>query len=198
MNTITSILRKLPDLKTSTDFGKAITNLETEHAAAVAAVGELEAGRESAIFDGGDLGQLERDIAEAQGRAKTLNIAKSGAERRRTEAVEAEAQAKLVKVADGARKLDKSLRADMIEFALVAETLSALAGKIQRRRADISKANLTVREGGRSDLAVDDPIHSLVELVGRQVTCSIAGLQIPEFFPRRLDGNGPALLRLRK
>ena len=55
MNTITSILRKLPDLKTSTDFGKAITNLETEHAAALAAVGELESQREDLIFAGGDL-----------------------------------------------------------------------------------------------------------------------------------------------
>ena len=198
MNMIDTILKRLPGLKTASDFDAAITDLETEHAAAVAAVGELEAGREAAIFGGGDLAALAADISAAKGRTETLNIAKSGAERRRTEAVEAEAQAKLVKVADGARKLDKSLRADMIEFALVAETLSALAGKIQRRRADISKANLTVREGGRSDLAVDDPIHSLVELVGRQVTCSIAGLQIPEFFPRRADGDGPALLRLTK
>ena len=67
MNAITSILSSLKKLKSSADFTAAIDTLETEHAEAVAAVGELEAGRESAIFDGGDLAKLEADISAAEG-----------------------------------------------------------------------------------------------------------------------------------
>ncbi len=96
MNALTNHLKQLPGLKSSDDFAAAITDLETEHAEAVAAVGELEAGRESAIFDGGNLDKLEADVASAEGRVKTLAIAMAGARKRHEAAAEAEAQAKLV------------------------------------------------------------------------------------------------------
>ena len=67
MNAITSILKRLPKMKTSADFDAAIADLETEHAAALAAVGELEAQREDLIFTGGDLAALEADISAAEG-----------------------------------------------------------------------------------------------------------------------------------
>ena len=103
MNAITSILSKMPGLKSSEDFAGAIDTLETEHASALAAVAELEAGRESAIFDGGDLAALEAGIAAAESRAKTLAVALEGARKRRDEAVEAERQAKLEATAATAR-----------------------------------------------------------------------------------------------
>ncbi len=198
MNAITSILARLPKAKTSADFDAAITDLETEHAAATAAVGELEAGREAAIFSGGDLAALEADISAAEGRVKTLGVAITGATKRRDEAAEAEAQAKLEAVAADARKLNKTLRAELVAFGKVADTLAGHAGAIKGLRAQILEKNNHVRTCGRADLAVRDPIRDLPEIVGRQVTDSVMGLVIPEFYPRRADGDGPALLKLTK
>ena len=67
MNAITNILARLPKAKSSADFDAAIPDLETAHTEAVAAVADLEAGREAAIFEGGNLEALEADIAAAEG-----------------------------------------------------------------------------------------------------------------------------------
>ena len=195
MNAITSILSSLKKLKSSADFTAAIDTLETEHAEAVAAVGEFEAGRESAIFGGGDLGKLERDIAEAEGRVKTLSIAKSGAERRRTEAVEAEAQAELEAKGKAAVKMNAKLKTTLIAFATTAETLAGHAAEIKQLRAELITMNNVIREGGRSDLMQHDPVQGLVEIAGRQVADSVKGLVIPEFWPAHPDGAALSLLR---
>ena len=90
-----NVLGRLKKLKTSADFAGALTDLEAAHGEAVAAVETLEAQREDRIFSGGDLVALEADIAAAEGKAKTLAVALSGAEKRRTEASEAERMGRL-------------------------------------------------------------------------------------------------------
>jgi len=196
MNAITSILARLPKAKTSADFDAALADLETEHAAALAAVGTLESQREDMIFTGGNLGKLERDIAEAEGRVKTLGVAIEGATKRQAAAVEAERQAALEATAKVARQHNAKLRTRLIAFASVAEELAGHASEIKQLRAEILTANSVVREAGRRDLAVDDPIRSLPEIVGRQVHDPVKALVIPEFWPRHPDG--PALLKLTK
>ncbi len=196
MNAITRILKQLPALKTSTDFAGAITTLELEHTEAVAAVGELEAGREAAIFSGGNLGKLESDIAEAQSRVRTLDIALTGARKRREAAIEGEATAALEAVAAAAGKLTKTLRAELISFGKVAEALTGHAETVTSLRREIARRNTELRTAGRGDLAVDDPITSLPELVERIVHDPVKGLIIPEFWPPHPDG--PALLELKE
>ena len=195
MHAITSILRSLKKLKSSADFTAPIDTLETEHAEAVAAVGELEAGRESAIFDGGDLAKLEADISAAEGRAKTLNIAMEGARKRREAAIEAEATAALEAIGKAAQKLTGKLLAELISFGKVAEALSDHAKAITSLRREIAGRNTELRTAGRGDLAVDDPIRSLPEIVGRQVHDPVKALVIPEFWPRHPDGPALALLK---
>ena len=195
MNTITSILRKLPDLKTSTDFGKAITNLETEHAAAVAAVGELEAGRESAIFDGGDLAKLEADISAAEGRAKTLNIALGGAQKRHGQATEAERVARLVAVGKRAVKLNGELRSALTGFAQAAETLATHAGQIKALRHKLRGLKAELVTGGRGDLAPRDPVNDAAAAAGRPVRDPLGNLSVPEFWPAHPDGAALSLLK---
>ena len=41
-------------------------------------------------------------------------------------------------------------------------------------------------------------MRGLAEIAERHVTDSVKGLVIPEFYPRRADGDGPALLMLTK
>ena len=190
-----NVLSNLRKMKTSTDFAAGIDSLETEHAAALAAVGELESQREDTLFEGRNLDALEADIAKAEGKAKTFDIALVGARRRHTEATEAEAQAELEATAATARKLNTKLRARLIDFARVAEELADLAGAIRALRATILTANNVVREGGRGDLVQHDPVPGLVEVVGRQVVDPVKGLVIPEYWPHRAEG-GPALLKL--
>ena len=198
MNAITNILKRLPKAKTSADFDAALADLETEHASALAAVGDLESQREDLIFTGGDLAALEADISTAEGRVKTLAVAMEGARKRREQAAEAEAQAELEAVADKARKLNKTLRARLIDFGKVAEELAGHAETIKGLREQIAATNSRVRVCGRADLVARDPFNALAEVVERQVTDPVKGLNIPEFYPRRADGDGPALLRLTK
>lgn len=197
MTIISNVLSTLKKLKSSEDFAGAITALEAEHATALAAVAELEAGREAAIFSGGDLAALEVDIALAEGRVKTLAVAITGAERRRTEAAEAERQAELEAVAAGAGKKNKTKRARLIHLARVFEEAAGLAGEITELSVEIDKANNILREGGRGDLVVPDPVRGLVEVVDRQVSNPVRGLVIPEYWPHR-HPDGPALSRLTK
>ena len=128
---------------------------------------------------------------------KTLTIAMGGAERRRTEAVEAERMAELEAVAATARKLNTKLRARLIDFGKAAEMLASHAEAIKELRAEILPANNTVREAGRSDLVAHDPVRGLPEIAGRQVHDPVVGLIIPEYYPRRAEG-GPALAKLTK
>ena len=197
MNAITTILKRLPALKSAADFDAAITDIEREHAEAGAAVGTLESQREDMIFTGGNLGKLETDINAAKSRTETLNIALEGARKRREMAIEAEAQAELEATGATARKLNKTLRAELVAFGKVAETLATHAETIKGLRAEILTANNAVREGGRGDLVQHDPVRGLVELAERQVVDSAKGLVIPEFWPHRAEG-GPALSRLTK
>ncbi len=111
-------------------------------------------------------------------------------------AAEAEAQAKLVALSDEARKLNKTLRAELIAFGQVAETLACHAEAIKDLRKQILEKNNHVRVCGRSDLAVRDPIRDLPETTGRRVTDPLHGLHIAEFWPRHRKG--PALLELTK
>ncbi len=197
MNMISNVLARLPKAKTSADFDAALADLKTEHAAALADVGELESQREDLIFTGGDLGKLEADIGTAEGKVKTLAVAMEGARKRREAAAEAERQAELEAVAAGAGKLNVKLRAELIAFGKAAEELARHAKTINGLRAEITVANTRVRTCGRSDLAAPDPVRSLVEIAGRQVMDPVMGLVIPEYYPRRAEG-GPALLKLRK
>ena len=188
MNMIDTILKRLPGLKTASDFDAAITDLETEHAAAVAAVGELEAGREAAIVGGGDLAALAADISAAKGRTETLNIALEGARKRQAAAVEAEAKAELEAKGKAAQKMNAKLKTTLIAFATTAETLAGHAAEIKQLRAKLITMNNVVREGGRGDLVQHDPVRGLVELAERQVADSVAGLAIPVFWPPQPDG----------
>jgi chromosome segregation ATPase len=198
MNMITSILARLPKAKTSADFDAAISELEKEFALARAAVGELEAQREDTIFAGGDLDRLDADVGAAENRAKTLAVALEGATKRRDQAMEAEAQAALEATARDARKLNAKLTASLIGFANAADEMAGHADEIKRLREKIDAANKHVRVCGRSDLAIDDPVSSLPEITGRLVHDPMAGLNVPEFWPRTRHDDGPALLKLRK
>ncbi len=191
-----NILSNLTKLKSAADFSAAITDLEREHAAALAAVADLESQREDLIFSGGDLVKLEADISAAEGRAKTLAVAMEGARTRRDAAAEAEAQAELEAVASDARKLNVKLRAQLIDFGKVAETLASHAEKIKGLREQITVANIRVRTCGRSDLVISDPWKELPEIVGRVVGDPMRNLHIEEFWPRHRKG--PALLKLTK
>jgi len=191
-----NILANLKKLKTSGEFAAAVADLETEHAEATAKVDKLEAGRESAIFDGGNLEKLARDISDAVSRVQTLGVAMEGARTRRDAAAEAEAQAELEAVASDARKLNVKLRAQLIDFGKVAETLASHAEKIKGLREQITVANIRVRTCGRSDLVISDPWKELPEIVGRVVGDPMRNLHIEEFWPRHRKG--PALLKLTK
>ncbi len=197
MNMISTILKQLPGLKSSADFDAAITDLETEHAAALAAVTDLEAGREAAIFNGGDLAALEGDILAAESRMKTLSIALAGARKRQTAAVEAETQAALEKKGATTRKLNAEVRADLAAFDTPAAAAVKLAERITERRREIAVLNAELRAGGRGDLVCVDPINDLAATVDRQVADPIRALVIPEYWPRR-HPDGPALSRLSK
>ena len=109
MNTITSILKQLPGLKTAADFASASAALEAEKTKLAADVAALKAKREQTIFNGGKLEPVERDIVAAQDAARTLDVALDGASKRRTQAVEAERMAGLEAVAATAGKLNKKL-----------------------------------------------------------------------------------------
>ena len=197
MNMVDAILKKLPNLKSSEDFAAAVVTLETAHSEASAKVAELEAGREDRIFSGGNLSALEGDILAAESRVKTLAIAVSGATKRQAAAVEVEAEAKLVKVADEAGKLNKTLRARLIAFGVLADELAGHATVITNLRAEVLVKNTHLRTCGRADLAIDDPTAVLSELAGRRVLDPIKSLVVPEFFPHRHE-DGPALLMLTK
>ena len=127
---------------------------------------------------------------------KTFGIAITGATKRRTEAVEAEAQAELEAKGKAAVKMNAKLKTTLIAFATTAETLAGHAAEIKQLRAELITMNNVVREGGRSDLVQHDPVQGLVEIAGRQVADSAKGLVIPEFWPPHPDG--AALLRLTK
>ena len=191
-----NVLTNLKKLKTSTDFDAAITDLETEHAEAVAAVGEMEAGRESAIFDGGNLEKLARDISDAVSRAQTLGVAMEGARKRRDAAIETEDMAELDAVADGARKLKVKLRAELIAFGTAAATLAGHASKITVMREEISRANKAVLKAGHSEIQVRDPLWDLGKKLGHRVPDPMRGLTIAGFWPS--DGKPAALTGLKK
>ena len=195
MNMISNILKQLPGLKSASDFDAAITTLERELAEATTAVNELEGKREDLIFSGGNLSKLEADILAAESRVKTFGIAITGATKRRTEAVEAEAQAELEAKGKAAVKMNAKLKTTLIAFATTAETLAGHAAEIKQLRAEILTANNAVREGGRGDLVQHDPVRGLVELAERQVADSVKGLVIPEFWPAHPDGAALSLLR---
>ena len=197
MNAIDTILRKLPKAKTAADFASASAALEAEKTKLAADVAALKAKREQTIFNGGKLEPVERDIVAAQDAARTLDVALDGASKRRTQAAEAEAEAKLVKVADEAGKLNKTLRARLIAFGIAAEVLTGHAVEIKQLRLDINVANNIVREGGRSDLVSHDPVRDLPAVVGRSVRDPVKALVVPEFFPHRHE-DGPALLKMPK
>ena len=196
MNAFTSILSKMPGLKSSADFADALGDLETEHAAATAAAADLESQREDLIFSGGNLTRLDADIAAAEGQVRTLTTAIEGARKRRDQAAEAESQAELEAVAKAAGKLNKTLRAELISFGKVAETLTTHAAAITELRAEILEKNNHLRACGRSDLVARDPIRDLPEALDRLVGDPLRNLHIEEFWPRH--GKGPALLELRK
>ncbi len=193
---MTKILENLKKLKSSADFAAAITDLETEHTAATAAVAELEAGREAAIFSGGNLEKLARDISDAVSRVQTLGVAMEGARKRRDAAIEAEARAEFEVVADGAVKLKKALLAQLIAFHKTASELAIHAGEITALREAISRANKVVLRAGHADLQTRDPLYDLGKKLGRRVPDPLRGMQIAGFWPS--DGNASALAGLRK
>ena len=195
MNMISTVLKRLPKAKTSADFDAALADLETEHARALAAVGELEGKREDLIFTGGDLAALEADISAAEGEAKTLAVAITGAEKRREQAAEAEAQAEMEATGEAARKLTAKLTTALIGFGAAAEQLAGHAESIRGLRAKITEKNNVVRAGNRGDLVVGDPINDLPAVAGRHVADPVRGLVIPEYWPRH--PHGPALLNLK-
>ena len=189
-------LGNLRKLKSSADFDAAIPDLETAHAEAVAAVGELESKREAVLFEGGRLDKLGASIAAAEAQARTLDTALTGARRRHTEATEAEAQAALEAAGKAAKKMNDKLRVEMIGFAQAAETLAAHADGIKTMRHKLREMKAALVAGGRGDFGPVDPIQEAIALSGRQVRDPLAGLQIPEFWPPHPDG--PALLTLTK
>ncbi len=180
-----NVLSTLKKLKTSADFAGAIDTLEADHAEAVAAVGELEGKREDLIFTGGDLAKLERDIVEAEGRVKTLAIAISGAERRRTEAAEAERMAEMVAVGNEAKKQTATLRKALAAFEETAAELAKDAENVTALRREIATLNAKLREGNRADLAARDPIKQQARDADRQITEPLAGLVIAGHWPQR-------------
>ena len=193
---MTKILEDLKRLKTSSDFADALVDLEREHVDATGKVAELEAGREAAIFDGGNLSKLARDISDAAGRVQTLGVAIDGARKRRDQAAEAEAMAELEAVADGAKKLKVKLRAELIAFGTVAETLAGHASKITVMREEISRANKAVLKAGHSEIQVRDPLYDLGKKLGHRVPDPMRGLTIAGFWPS--DGKPAALTGLKK
>ena len=197
MNSLTTILKKLPSLKTSAEFGTAVATLEAEHSEVTAAVAALAGKREDVIFEGGDLAKLEREISAAEAIVRTLGVALDGARSRQGQAVEGERTAALEAVADDARKLNKTLRARLIAFGENAKTLADHAREITKLRATINTANNTIREAGRADLVSTDPINELAATLDRQVADPVAALVVPEFWPHSPD-DGAAIMKLKK
>ncbi len=183
MNVLTNILKKLPGLKTSADFDAALADLETEHAAALAAVAELEAQREDLIFSGGDIGKLARDIVEAESKAKTFSIALDGARKRRDEAAKAERMAELEAAAAGNRKRNATLASEQAAFEEAIAKVLKHAENMTVLRAEIRMVNTTLLEGNRADLVVIDPIKQQARDTGKQITDPLAGLVIPGRWP---------------
>ena len=193
MNAITSILKQLPGLKSSADFDAAITDLETEHASAISAVSELEAGREAAIFNGGNLDKLASDISAAEREAEMLNIALAGARRRRDEAAEAERMAGLKAVGKRYVKMNGELRSEMIGYAKAAETLAGHAGKMKSLRDQLRGMKAELVAGGCGDLAPRDPIYSKVVSNIEEVKARagrIIAVVSDDARARRRDGRG--------
>ncbi len=191
-----NVLTNLKKLRTSSEFGAAIGDLEREHVEATAKVDKLEAGREAAIFDGGDLSKLARDISDAVGRVQTLGVALDGARKRRDAAIETEDMAELEALADGARKLKTQLRAELIAFGAAAETLAGHASKITVMREEISRTNKAVLRAGHGEIQVRDPLYDLGKKLGHRVPDPMRGLTIAGFWPS--DGKPAALTGLKK
>ena len=191
-----NVLTNLKKLKSSADFADALVDLETEHAEAVAAVADLEAGREDMIFSGGNLDKLEANISAAEARVKTLGVAITGATKRRDEASQAEVDAELEAVADGAQKLKTKLNAELIEFHKLAAALAIHAGEITRTRVDIAAANKITFKAGRGDLKIKDPVYDLGKRLERRIPDPLRGMLIQGYWP--VDGHGLGLAKLEK
>lgn len=179
MNTITNILKRLPGLRTAEDFASALADLERGHTETAAALADLEARRESCLFDGGDLAALESDIAAAESRVKTFAVAVEGATKRQAAAVESERMAELEAVAMGARKQTDKLRKALAAFSETAAELARRAEGITALRRQIAGHNVTLREGGRGDLVCVDPIKTEARSTGQHTLDPLAGLHLP-------------------
>ena len=167
MNALTNLLKKLPGLKTSADFVSAIVDLEREHAEATTAVAELEGKRETALFDGGDIGKLEDDILAADSKAKTLSIALTGAKRRRDQAAEAERQAKMETIGADAEKQTATLRKALAEFEETAAALARCAENVTVMRSNVATLNAELSKGNRADLIPRKPISQQAQSTGQ-------------------------------
>ena len=183
MTALTSLLSKLPALKSSEDFAGAVATLETAHSEASAKVAELEAGREDRIFSGGDLAKLASDISAAEGNAKTLAVALAGAQKRHGQATEAEAQAELEVVGKAARKAQGRLRVEMADFEKGATALACNAENIAALRSDLAALDAKLRAGNRADLIPVNLLSEEAKATGRLAVDPLANLAIPGHWP---------------
>jgi hypothetical protein len=108
----TSWLAKLPQLRTSEDFERAIIGLDAERGAASRRIDALMSQQADALFTGTDVSALRGEINETQDQVSKIDAALAGARIRGEEAQRRETEARLADVTD-----DNARRADTLAKA---------------------------------------------------------------------------------
>jgi len=139
------------------EIAVTIPELRAARDAAAARLVELEAGREHAIFTGGDLDRLTRDIAAQRIQVENFDIAIAGAERRQHDAEAREHRAAVeATMARGAALRDESIALRKALHPHVVEVVAGVA-RLRAIAAEVVALNHFAEAEDRPDLVVRMP-----------------------------------------
>lgn len=154
------ILDRLRSFTTKTpaaEIADTIPELRAARDAAAARLVELEAGREHAIFTGGDLDRLTRDIAAQRIQVENFAIAIAGAERRQRDAEAREHRAAVeATMARGVALRDESIALRKALHQRIVEVVEGVA-RLRSIAAEVVALNHYAEAEDRPDLVVRLP-----------------------------------------
>ncbi|WP_298244821.1 hypothetical protein [uncultured Bradyrhizobium sp.] len=202
MNLISSLLDKLPKLKTAAEFAAVLPELEDQLLAAEAAEVDLNERLGIASFESpAKVEEVEKAIAENKALQNRLRAQIKEADRRRQEAAAAELGAAIEKRMKDAKKLQAKLRGAYINLDSHLSAAGPLVDEICSDEEELREFNKFAVDNGRPDLVVASPWEKLMQLIGDSGQASETPRQgyangVRGYFPRH--PRGPAMARMKE
>lgn len=202
MNLISSLLDKLPKLKTAAEFAAVLPELEDQLLAAEAAEVDLNERLGIASFESpAKVEEVEKAIVENKALQNRLRAQIKEADRRRQEAAAAELGAAVEQRMKEAKKLQAKLRLAHINLHSHLEAAGPLIDEIRKDEDELKSFNQFAVDNGRADLVVASPWEKLMELIGDHgqatETPRMGYLNaVQGYFPRH--PRGPAMARMKE